>query len=208
MGWQTDEFGSSHEGTAGAVLQDGSEPEPVWIDTGSSGSSGYRTSEWWAYNGVYSRPRASHLRGSCSCGWRGESLYPIDWDAIGDWPRDYDSVDLSGLRDDWDCHIDEVEARTVPIPEDLQNLLESLETRLEALACDFPLAGLRAVAAVERIAKRIGWDAARDVDPDETPWDQISKALGLTERDAQSRLRSYIPDSISRRGWTATGTLR
>ncbi len=203
MGWQTDEFGSSHQGTAGVLLNDGSEPKPVWIDSGSGGG-GHRTSEWWAYNGHHPRPRASHLRASCSCGWRGESRYPIDWEAVGDAPhRDYDVVDLSGPRGDWDRHVEEVEARTVPVPEDVESLLERLEERLGALAGDSPLAALRAVAAVDRIVRRIGWDAAYGVDPDETSWDEIGKALGLTEQAAKSRLRSYVPDSVRSRGWSA-----
>ncbi|PHQ52395.1 hypothetical protein BLA24_08105 [Streptomyces cinnamoneus] len=32
MGWETEEFGSSHVGVAGAVLPDGTEPKPAFID--------------------------------------------------------------------------------------------------------------------------------------------------------------------------------
>ncbi|EST31273.1 hypothetical protein [Streptomyces niveus] len=35
MGWYAEEFGSSHEGRAGVLLADGSEPGPVYPDTGS-----------------------------------------------------------------------------------------------------------------------------------------------------------------------------
>jgi hypothetical protein len=207
MGWQDGEFGSSHEGRAGVLLEDGSEPKPVWIDSGSSGGSGHQTSEWQAYNGKYGRPRASYLRGACACGWRGETRYPIDWEAVGDWPYDYDAVDSSGPRDDWDRHIDEVEARTVPIPEDVQDLLERLEDRLSALAGDSPLSALRAAAAAGRVAKRAGWEATCRVDPDETPWDEIGKALGLTEQAAKSQMWSYMPDSVRNRSWPTSGTL-
>lgn len=67
MGWQTEEFGSSHEGSVGALLADGSEPKPVWLDAGSAGN-GRKTSEWWAYDGRLNTQRATHLRGCCSCG--------------------------------------------------------------------------------------------------------------------------------------------
>jgi hypothetical protein len=116
--------------------------------------------------------------------------YPIDWDTVGDWPYD---VDTSGPEEDWDRHIEDVEARTVPLPADIEELLENLEARLKALASDSTLAGLRAAATVERIAKRVGWNAACDIHLDETLWADISKALGLTEKGAQSRLMSYKP---------------
>src|SRR6266851_3977367 len=154
MEWQSEEFGSSHEGRAGALLEDGAEPKPVWLDTGSAGG-GHKTSEWWAYNGKYGRPRAAHVRGSCSCGWRGPNRYPVSWDDDG--PYD---TDESGPRDDWEQHIKEVESRTVPLPAEMDDLLELLESRLTALAADAPLAGIRAAGAVERVARRIGWRAA------------------------------------------------
>lgn len=189
MGWQSGEFGSSHEGMAGTLLEDGAEPKPVWLDCGSAGG-GRKTSGWWAYNGKYGRPRAAYLRGSCSCGWRGPKRYPLNWDDDG--PYD---VDESGPRGDWEQHIKEVESRAVPLPVEVADLLELLESRLSALTSDAPLAGIRAVGAVERIAKRIGWRAACDVDPDDVPWDQIARALGLTEDAARSRMMSYRPQT-------------
>ena len=76
-GWKSEEFGPAHEGRARALLADGSEPKPVYFDAGS-GCNGYRVSEWWVYNGTLSRPQATHLRGSCSCGWHGARLYQVD----------------------------------------------------------------------------------------------------------------------------------
>src|SRR6516225_7777891 len=101
MGWQDEEFGSSHDGTVGVLLADGSEPKPVYLDSGS-GCSGRYVSEWWVYDGYecgrgYGRPRAAWLRGACSCGWRGER-YAVDWSGIEDWPH---GVDTSGPRGDW-----------------------------------------------------------------------------------------------------------
>ncbi|MFD4588931.1 hypothetical protein [Streptomyces sp. NPDC058434] len=82
MGWKAEEYGDSHEGIVGAVLADGSEPKPVYLDVGS-GSSGHRTSEWWAYDGRMRRPKAAAYRAACSCGWRGPS-HLIDWDQAKD----------------------------------------------------------------------------------------------------------------------------
>jgi hypothetical protein len=42
MHWVTKEFGSSHEGTLGVLLEDGTEPEAVWISTSSSGEAAAR----------------------------------------------------------------------------------------------------------------------------------------------------------------------
>jgi hypothetical protein len=123
MQWRTEEFGASREGTVGVLLEDGTEPKAVWISTSSSGGGGRETKEFWAYNGLYSRLRAAYLRGSCSCGWRGEARYSLDWDAIEDWPYD---VDTSGPAGDCDRHVEEVEARAVPLPADVEELLEGV----------------------------------------------------------------------------------
>ncbi|MGW2698387.1 hypothetical protein [Streptomyces sp. NPDC001296] len=104
MGWTTEEFGTSHEGYVGAVLDDGSEPKPVYLDIGS-GSAGFSTSEWWAYTGQMGRPRAAGYRSACACGWRGDT-YPIDWDQVDD--ERLDDLDVSGPYNDWRDHIDSV----------------------------------------------------------------------------------------------------
>lgn len=95
----------------------------------------------------------------------------------------------------------------MPVPEDVQDLLERLEDRLSVLAGDSPLSALRAAAAVRRIAKRTGWDATCRVDPDETPWDEIGKALGLTGQAVKSQMRSYMPDSVRNRRWSTRDAL-
>src|SRR5690349_1624796 len=64
MGWQDEEFGPSHDGTVGVLLADGSEPKPVYLDSGSGGGSGRYVSEWWVYDGHeygsgYVSPRAA-----------------------------------------------------------------------------------------------------------------------------------------------------
>ncbi|MER5772522.1 hypothetical protein [Streptomyces sp. NPDC001985] len=189
MTWQTDEFGTSHEGSAGALLADGSEPDPVYLDTGS-GSTVHSTREWWAYDGTRGTPRAAEVRGSCSCGWRGTGRYPIDWShTIEDRPHLFGT---SGPRHDWDRHIGEVEARSVPLPAELAGLLERVDGHLASLAEEEPLAALRAVAALERTTWRAGRSAARNTEVDEVPWDAVGTALGLTESAARSRLTGYL----------------
>ena len=186
MDWRSEEFGSSHEGRAGALLADGAEPNPVYLDAGS-GSNIYTTTEWWVYNGKWGRQQATHLRGSCSCGWRGSSRYLIDWDEVADDPYDV----LAGPHEDWTRHIDETRSRSIPLPTGLEDLLGPVADQLSVLAGDAPLAALKAVAALERTAARIGREAAYCVRADEVPWDTITTALGLTEKDARSRLFRY-----------------
>ncbi|MET8012952.1 hypothetical protein ABZU86_13050 [Streptomyces sp. NPDC005271] len=188
MQWRTEQFGSSHEGRAAAVLADGSEPKPMYFDTGS-GSNTHKTSDWWVYDGTLGAPRAADLRGSCSCGWRGTSRHPIDWSQVSEGRSD--EYDTLGPREDWAQHIAEVESRSVPLPTDLEDLVDRLDEKLSALAGQAPLAALKAAAALERIAERVGRQAAYDVQADELSWETIAKALGLTEEDSRSRLFHY-----------------
>ncbi|MEU3752967.1 hypothetical protein AB0H17_09425 [Streptomyces olivoreticuli] len=191
MGWQTEEFGSFHEGRAGAVLADGSEPGPVYLDSGSGGGLP-PTSDWQVYDGTYDAPKAADLRGSCSCGWRGTSRYPIDWPQV---IADEHCMDTSGPRDDWEQHISEVRTRSVPLPVELEDLLKRVEEQLDALAMEAPVAALKAVAALERTTGRISRNAADNAQADERAgelsWEAIGTALGLNEKDARSRLNRY-----------------
>ncbi|WP_240468355.1 hypothetical protein [Streptomyces dangxiongensis] len=130
VGWTTEEFGESHEGIVGAVLADGSEPKPACFDIGS-GAEMYATSEWWAYDGSMTRPKAAAVRASCTCGWRGPSA-PVPWEELaGDGLED---LDVSRARRDWSEHIRTVERQTVPLPDELAQLLNAVEDRLFALA--------------------------------------------------------------------------
>lgn len=188
MGWQSDEFGTSHEGEARAVLPDGTEPKPMHFDVGSGGHV-HETSDWWVYDGTLGALRAAALRGSCSCGWRGTSLYPIDWSQVARRaPYDYDT---SGPEDDWEAHIEEVNARTVPLPLALRELLDQLEQHLNTLADQAPLAALKAVEALERMTGHIGREAAHGTQVDEMSWETIGKALGLPEAEARARVSRY-----------------
>ncbi|NBE50487.1 hypothetical protein [Streptomyces boluensis] len=187
MAWTTEEFGKSHDGWVGALLPDGTEPKQVYLDPGS-GANFHETREWWAYRGILNRPMAARVRGACSCGWRGETQYPIDWDQIGSFVQDFPSPEP---LTDWEQHLDEVEARTIPLPDELTTLLEQVEERLELLVQDSPLAVLKAVAALERATKRFGRQAAAYTEADGLSDETVATALGLSAADAQSRLLRY-----------------
>lgn len=189
VGWTTEEFGESHEGIAGAVLADGSEPKPVYLDFGSSADSVLETSEWWAYDGRLRRPRAAGFRAACACGWRGET-HPIDgvWTADG---RLHD-LDVSAARSDWRVHIRAVERRTVPLPDQLTYLIHQLEEQLTALTERAPVAALRAVTTLERLLPDIGQEAAQAVRDDELSWASVGTALGVSPDRARSLLTRYL----------------
>ncbi|MFH9863650.1 hypothetical protein [Streptomyces sp. NPDC017202] len=189
MGWTTEEFGESHEGIAGAVLADGSEPKPVYLDFGSSADSVLETSEWWAYDGRLRRPRAAGFRAACACGWRGETR-PIDgvWMADG---RLHD-LDVSAARSDWRVHIRAVERRTVPLPDQLTYLIHQLEEQLIALTERAPVAALKAVTTLERLLPDIGQEAAQAVRDDELSWASVGTALGVSPDRARSLLTRYL----------------
>jgi hypothetical protein len=190
VGWTTEEFGESHEGIVGAVLDDGSEPKPAYFDIGS-GAGMYRTSEWWAYDGTMGRPKAAAVRASCSCGWRGPGI-PVPW---GEPAEDgLEDLDVSGPRRDWDEHIRTVEQRTVPLPADLAHLLSALEDRLLPLAEDAPAAALRAVAALDRLSRRAGREAACVLEENgDQRWEALGRALGIGADRAQSLVTRYLP---------------
>ncbi len=189
MGWQIGEFGHAHDGRPIAVLADGSEPKSMTYDTGSAGS-GHVSREWWVYDGTLGAPLAQYLRGGCACGWRGTALHSVDWAELGDEPYAAEPV---GPRDDWQQHMYEVEARAVPVPSVLAELLRQLDEHLAALADDGPVAALRAVAALERTAARIGTDAAHNIDTDdEVSWELVGMSLGLPEQDARARVGRYL----------------
>ncbi|MFF7373106.1 hypothetical protein ACIP3A_36445 [Streptomyces tricolor] len=189
MGWTTEEFGESHEGIVGAVLADGSEPKPAYFDIGS-GAEMYRTCEWWAYDGRMSRPRAAAVRAACSCGWRGPST-PVPWDELAE--DGLEELDVSGPRRDWSEHIRTVEGRTVPLPDDLAQLLSTLEEKLFALAEDAPAAALRAVAALDRLTRRAGREAACLIEEDgDQRWDDLGRALGIDADRARSLVTRYL----------------
>jgi len=185
MQWQSDEFGASHEGWASAVLSDGSEPTLSYFDAGS-GSRITRSVDWWTYNGTLNSPKARDLRGACSCGWRGATRYPIDWSQV-DWRYSH-AYDAEGPYEDWARHITEVTARSVPLPDDVEELVRQLAGRLDSLAHRAPLAALKAAAVLERVAEQVGRRASLSVGVEASSYESTAQALGAAEQDARSRL--------------------
>lgn len=188
MAWQRDGF-LAHEGAVGVLLADGSEPGPVYFDTGSGGHF-HKSTDWWIYDGTFRAPVAERMRAKCACGWRAENSYLVDWDQVE--RRDPHAYDTSAPAGDWKAHIDDVKARTVPLPANVTDLLSQLQEKLEALVDDAPLAALKAVNDLEEIVASIAPVAASiAVRGDEIPWPRIAEGLGTTEPDARSRLHRY-----------------
>ncbi|MFB6505178.1 MULTISPECIES: hypothetical protein [unclassified Streptomyces] len=187
--WETEEFGSEHEGRPGVLLADGTEPGPVYFDIGS-GANVHKSTDWWVYDGTLRAPVAAEMRGACSCGWRGTARYPLDWQKI-DRRRPY-LFDTGDPENDWDTHIAEVRARTVPVPPDLTALIDQLRERLTGLVDQEPLAAVRAAATLERLTEQATTEAAFNIDaPGGPSWDEVGRALGISARTARTRLTRY-----------------
>lgn len=60
--WTSDEFGASHQGRVGVLLDDGTLPKPVYFD--GSFRTGHDVAHWSVYDGGTwpERPRAAVLR--------------------------------------------------------------------------------------------------------------------------------------------------
>lgn len=188
MRWRHDEFGASHEGRAAAVLADGSEPGPRYFGMGSSIHMS-KSVDWWVYDGQFNAPKATHLRGACSCGWRGTAIHSIDWSDID--PDYAPAYDTEGPLGDWEDHVKEIEERADPLPGEVLELVEQLEKRINSLADEAPLAALRAVFALERAAQSCGERAASYVRADRLPEEKVAQGLGLPQREATTRVLRY-----------------
>ncbi|MEU6986512.1 hypothetical protein ABZ946_24285 [Streptomyces sp. NPDC046324] len=188
MEWERDNFGA-HRGAVGVLLADGSEPGPVRFDTGSGGSL-QESTDWWIYDGTFGAPRAGRIRARCSCGWRADASYPVDWDQVV--RRQPFLYDTSAPEEDWQAHLDDVEARSVPLPVEITDLLAALQQQLERLADEAPLAALKAVGELDTLSASSGATAAYlAVRGDRIPWQMIAEGLGTTEAEARSRLHRY-----------------
>ncbi|MFE1416927.1 hypothetical protein ACFW6F_39955 [Streptomyces sp. NPDC058746] len=180
--WWTVEFGDAHAGVVG-VLVGGVEPGPVYFDVGS-GPEMPSTMHWSAYDGLAGRPRAQALRAGCACGWRGAAEYPVDWDTIGDQPLDEADVDLAGPLADWNAHLSLVRDKAAPLPDPLAALLVEITGQLTATTADAPLAALRAVGVLERIAARVGREAAGALSDAGVSAEAVAAGLGTTTSKA------------------------
>ncbi|MFI5671033.1 hypothetical protein [Streptomyces sp. NPDC051704] len=124
----------------------------MYLDPGS-GADFHEARQWWAYNGIPNRPRAAAARGACARGWRAATDYPIDWE-VADAAGMYEPV-IEGPQEDREHHLDEVEARTVPLPEEPAQLLAEVGEQLNVLAAQAPVAAPKAVAALEEPTRRV-----------------------------------------------------
>ncbi|MEV6319091.1 hypothetical protein [Streptomyces sp. NPDC051776] len=85
-----------------------------------------------------------------------------------------------------------VEHQTVPLPIALTELLDQLETQLTLLADQALLAALKTVAALDRLTRHVGKEAACAAAADELSWETIGTALGLSPEKARARVTSYL----------------
>ncbi|WP_411083985.1 hypothetical protein [Streptomyces sp. cmx-18-6] len=187
--WETDELGTTHGGQPGVVAKDGEEPGPISIPSMSGGGTMGRITEWWGYDGQMSGPVGTHLRGSCSCGWRGTELYPVDWAEVREQhPYEYDT---SGPEADWKAHVKDVESRLVPLPDDLAELLDRLSRRLSELSDDEPLAVLRAANIARRDSELFAGSAVMTIRRHGPSTAAVGVALGCSADEAETRMRRY-----------------
>ncbi|WP_129287527.1 hypothetical protein [Streptomyces sp. GZWMJZ-114] len=159
--WQDMEFGEAHRGSVGVLLDDGTVPPPVFYPM-ESGAGGWEVAQWTVYKGAYTAPRAAALRGVCSCGWTGPQ-HKLGWDA-----RDDSDIQAVGSQaadastEEWDEHIEEVRARTIPVPESITEVIDSLHDAIEKLAESSPLAAVRAARLMELSARTAAVSPARE----------------------------------------------
>ncbi|MFB6584022.1 hypothetical protein ACFCYC_42610 [Streptomyces sp. NPDC056402] len=113
-------------------------------------------------------------------GWRGAAEYPLDWDAVGDRPLYEADVDLTGPLADWNAHLSLVRDKAAPLPEPLAALLVEVAEQLTATTEDAPLAALRAIGVLERIAARVGREAACVLAEDGVSAEAVATGLGTT----------------------------
>ncbi|MEJ8646132.1 hypothetical protein WKI68_42640 [Streptomyces sp. MS1.HAVA.3] len=101
----------------------------------------------------------------------------MDWDTIGDRPVYEVDVDLAGPLADWTAHLSVVRAAAVPLPERPAALLVEMAGQLAATAANVPLAALSAAGVLERIAARVGREAAGALCDDGMPAEAVATAL-------------------------------
>ncbi|WP_053712956.1 hypothetical protein [Streptomyces sp. XY413] len=185
------DLGAAHEGAVGVLLEDGSEPGPVYFDVGSAGHIPSSTA-WHAYDGRFGRPKAALLRGACACGWRGAAEYPLDWTVLADQRPLYEAdVDLAGPIADYQAHLTVVRDASVPIPDSLTALLTSLQEDLETAAVKEPLVALKALADLRYLIAAVGADAALAVQVGRTQREAAAPARGTSEAAPRRYANGY-----------------
>ncbi|MFJ8429831.1 hypothetical protein ACIQ9P_00875 [Kitasatospora sp. NPDC094019] len=189
--WTTDEFGSSHEGSVGVLLADGTVPGPAFFPM-SSGGEGQSTSQWSVYDGFFGlTPKAHALRAECSCGWTGTE-HPLDWEQIGEQELRVAARDLAEECETewWDGHTITVEKSAIAVPEEITDLVRLVAEKIEKLAQRSPLAAVRAARLLEVAAVRTGYWPAHDARAKASP-EEAAAALGLNEDDTRHLLARF-----------------
>ncbi|MET8983443.1 hypothetical protein ABZX85_48585 [Streptomyces sp. NPDC004539] len=75
----------------------------------------------------------------------------------------------------------------------MNELIAQLEKKLDNLACEEPMAGLRVVAALERITEQAGRLVTFNVKADDPSDEAIAKSLGMAEQEVGTYLlRHYL----------------
>ncbi|WP_053790113.1 hypothetical protein [Streptomyces sp. XY332] len=89
-------------------------------------------------------------------------------------------VDLTGPLADWNAHLSLVRDTAAPLSEPLAALLVEITEQLTSTTADAPLAALRAVGVLERIAALIGREAAGVLADDGVSAQDVATGLGAT----------------------------
>lgn len=175
MNW-VDETGR-HEGYLVAVLADGGEPGPS--DEGRK--------PWWTYNGA-DGPRAVAVRGACECGWRGSDTHPIH---RGDDMATEAYEERTGPYADWDYHVILAEGA---VPPDVEQLLATLQRRVEELSARQQITALRVAARLEQTAPKISLIAVAAARRGLVSWDGIGRAFGVSRQAAHERFSRHVKE--------------
>ncbi|MFF9733723.1 hypothetical protein ACF1GX_30390 [Streptomyces albidoflavus] len=190
MGWQTEQFGSDHEGYPVAVMSDGTEPAPIQqeVSLPGGGTATSPNSGWWLYDGQDGRPRAFAVRAGCACGWRSPEMFPVDFE-------DHDETDGfeygGGPYKAWDRqHIAPLLGTTVP--DELADAIATVRRMLDGLATSRPLAAVAAAADVEKLGTASLQRAVTAVRDSHGSWEEIGQALGTSRQAAHQRFAKNL----------------
>ena len=166
-----------HAGYGVAVLADGGEPSPP--------PEGRRP--WWSYNGA-DGPRATGVRGACSCGWRGAGTHPVH---CGDDAATEGYEAATGPYADWEEHVTRAEGA---VPYDVEQLLDALRRRIEELSERRPLTALRIAARIEKASTGYSLGAVRAARSGLVSWEAIGRAFGTSRQAAHERFSRHVKD--------------
>ncbi|MEV7730111.1 hypothetical protein AB0P15_36165 [Streptomyces sp. NPDC087917] len=119
----------------------------------------------------------------------------MDRSTVADLPwREYRWETASDCQDDWYGHVTAVADTTIPLPAELETLLQDVAAAIDRLAQDSPTAAVKAARSLEIIAQRSAhWPAqsARGLDPETR-----AAALGLNVEETRTLLARFG-------GWSA-----